>query len=94
MDKTPSEDTIEFGDELDLHCFSPSDTAFLVDYFLKSSLAKGLRDIRIIHGKGKSIKKKEVLQILSSHPLVETFGDDRYNWGATAVHLIESRETR
>ena len=94
MDKTPSEDTIEFGDELDLHCFSPSDTAFLVDYFLKSSLAKGLRDIRIIHGKGKSVKKKEVLQILSSHPLVEAFGNDKYNWGATAVHLVEEQKTR
>jgi len=49
--------------------------------------------VRIIHGKGKSVKKKEVLYILSSHPLVETFGDDRFNWGTTTVQLVEREES-
>jgi DNA-nicking Smr family endonuclease len=92
MDEVLSKDTIEFGDELDLHCFSPSDTAFLVDYFLRSSFDKGMHKVRIIHGKGKSVKKKEVLQILSSHPLVAEFSDDSFNWGATTVKLVESKE--
>jgi DNA-nicking Smr family endonuclease len=89
MDTIQTDDALEFGDELDLHCFAPADTAFLVNYFLQSSSDKGLHTIRIIHGKGKSMKKKEVLKILSSHSLVKSFGNDRFNWGATTVQLVE-----
>jgi DNA-nicking Smr family endonuclease len=83
---------IELGDELDLHCFAPSDTKFLVTYFIEQSFKKGFREIRIIHGKGKSVKKREVHSLLSNHPAVESFSDDRFNWGATIAVLKVSTE--
>jgi DNA-nicking Smr family endonuclease len=80
-------DDVELGDELDLHCFAPADTKHLVTYFIEQSFRKGLREIRIIHGKGKSVKKREVHLLLKNHSSVESFSDDRFNWGATVVVL-------
>jgi DNA-nicking Smr family endonuclease len=80
-------DDVELGDELDLHCFAPADTKYLVTYFIEQSCKKAFHEIRIIHGKGKSVKKREVHFILSNHPAVESFSDDRFNWGATVVVL-------
>ena len=80
---------IEFGDELDLHHFAPRDTAILVEYFLRDAHARGLTRVRIIHGKGKSVKKHEVYALLDRNALVSSYGDDGHNWGSTIVLLAK-----
>jgi len=80
---------IEFGDELDLHHFAPRDTAILVEYFLRDAHARGLTRVRIIHGKGKSVKKREVYALLDRYALVSSYGDDGHNWGSTVVFLTK-----
>ncbi len=77
----------ETGDEIDLHHFHPSDTKKVVEFYLQKSKENKLKKVRIIHGKGKSKKKKEVYDILKNHPNVISFNDDSWNWGATVVHL-------
>lgn len=84
---TENSPEIEFGSELDLHAFSPADTKYLVEYFIRTSHEKGLQTVRIVHGKGKSAKKREVRLLLSANPLVESFSDDAWNWGATIATL-------
>lgn len=77
----------ETGDEIDLHHFHPSDTQKIVEFYLQKSIENKLKKVRIIHGKGKSKKKKELYDILRNHPSVISFNDDSWNWGATVVHL-------
>ena len=75
------------GDEIDLHHFHPADTKKVVEFYLARALEKRYSNVRIIHGKGKSRKKKEVHDILRTHPGVVSFNDDSWNWGSTIVHL-------
>ncbi len=78
---------IPFGDELDLHHFSPSDAIPLLREFMENAVSHNMKTIRIIHGKGKSVIKGMVLKELRSHPDVLSFTDDAGNWGATIVRL-------
>ena len=38
--------------ELDLHTFRPSDLGELIPAYLEACVARGLREVRIVHGKG------------------------------------------
>ncbi|MCP4129435.1 MAG: Smr/MutS family protein [bacterium] len=88
---TPEESSdseeIDFGNEVDLHHFNPRHTDLVVREFLRQALEKGLSPVRIIHGKGKSVKKHRVYQLLDENPDVLGYRDDRHNWGATLVEL-------
>lgn len=79
---------IVFTDTIDLHHFHPADTEVLLNHFLENAIKKNILNVRIIHGKGKSMKKKEVYRILKSHHNVSSFRDDSANWGATLVELM------
>ena len=45
----------EITDVLDLHTFPPSDVKELVKDYLDLAYDKGLRTLRIIHGKGRGV---------------------------------------
>jgi hypothetical protein len=75
------------GREIDLHHFHPSDTKLIMEKFLDNALEKRYKTVKIIHGKGRSVKKKQIYDILKSHPSVIIFNNDSNNWGATIVTL-------
>lgn len=74
---------------LDLHTFRPAEVADLLPEYIRECRQKGINEIRIIHGKGKGILRKRVIQILEKHPHVLSYGPalDHSGWGATIVHL-------
>ena len=75
---------------LDLHAFAPSEVGDLVPEWLRASHAAGLRELRIVHGKGTGALRRSVEAILSRHPLVHSFrpaGESAGGWGATLVTL-------
>lgn len=78
---------IDFGYECDLHFFEPRETAAVVREFLRQATEKGLSTVRLVHGKGKSAKKREACEILASHPDVVSFRNEGANWGATIITL-------
>ena len=78
---------IDFGYECDLHFFEPRETDAVIAEFLRQAVEKGLTTVRLVHGKGKSAKKRRAYEILSSHPCVLAFGNDGANWGATLITL-------
>ncbi|HPN12434.1 MAG TPA: Smr/MutS family protein, partial [Spirochaetota bacterium] len=52
---------IDFGYECDLHFFEPRETAAVVREFIRQATQKGLSTVRLVHGKGKSAKKRDAV---------------------------------
>ena len=78
-------------DELDLHHFVPREVADLVAEYLDAAHAAGMRQVRLIHGKGIGNLRRTVHAALDRHPLVASYrlADDRSSWGATIVELVD-----
>ena len=77
-------------DTLDLHTFHPGEIPSVVEEYLRECVRLGYKEVRIIHGKGKSFQKFRVKKILENHPCVSEYYDappERGSWGATIVHL-------
>ena len=66
---------------LDLHAFAPRDITSVVDEYVTAAHQANLREVRLIHGRGKGVQRGIVQQALDRHPLVEEF------WDATETHL-------
>ena len=66
---------------LDLHAFQPRDIPSVVEEYVNAAHEAGLREVRLIHGRGKGIQRGIVQQVLERHPLVEEF------WDAPESHL-------
>lgn len=75
---------------LDLHTFSPKEVGNLIPDYLDECRARGIYDVRIIHGKGTGMLRETVHAILKRLPEVETFrlaDETAGSWGATLVRL-------
>jgi DNA-nicking Smr family endonuclease len=73
---------------LDLHPFHPRDIRSVVDEYLRAAHDAGLREVRLIHGRGRGVQRGIVQAALERHPLVESFWDapDAHH-GATVAAL-------
>ncbi len=83
---------MEITDVLDLHSFPPRETKALVQDYLELAWEKGLRKLRIIHGKGIGAQRRMVQTLLDRHPRVLAHGPmpaEAGGWGATWVELGE-----
>lgn len=77
--------------ELDLHAFAPADIPSVVEEYLQAAHDAGLRDLRLIHGRGRGVQRGIVQSVLERHPLVDAFADDTASHlGATIVWLKPS----
>ena len=77
---------VPIEDSIDLHTFQPKEVAIVVEEYLYQAVAKGFREVRIIHGRGIGVQREIVRSILEKHPSVVSFHDapDR---GSTTVFL-------
>ena len=66
---------------LDLHTFAPRDIPSVVDEYIRAAHEAGLREVRLIHGRGKGVQRGIVQNVLDKHPLVAEF------WDAAETHL-------
>jgi DNA-nicking Smr family endonuclease len=74
--------------ELDLHTFAPRDIPSVVEEYLLAAAAAGLREVRLIHGRGKGVQRGIVQSVLDRHPTVVEFWDDAdSHLGATMARL-------
>jgi DNA-nicking Smr family endonuclease len=73
---------------LDLHPFQPRDIPSVVDEYVRAAHEAGLREIRLIHGRGTGVQRGIVQARLEKHPLVESFHDaPESHLGATVAVL-------
>jgi DNA-nicking Smr family endonuclease len=77
---------VPIEDSIDLHTFQPREIALVVEEYLYQAVAKGFREVRIIHGRGIGVQREIVRSLLAKHPNVRSFQDapDR---GSTTVWL-------
>lgn len=79
---------VPIDQELDLHAFAPRDVPSVVEAYLEAAHARGLREVRLVHGRGIGVQRARVHQVLRAHPLVIGHRDDpRAHLGATLVVL-------
>ena len=73
---------------LDLHAFEPRDVTSVVEEYIREAHARGLAEVRIVHGRGTGVLRGIVQAALDKHPLVEAFWDDpQSHLGATGARL-------
>ena len=72
---------IPIGDSLDLHPFAPRDIPSVVDEYIRAAHELGLKEVRLIHGRGKGVQRGIVQSVLEKHPMVDEF------WDAAETHL-------
>lgn len=80
---------------LDLHTFRPKDIGLLIPDYIDECLARGILELRIIHGKGTGSLRRSVHAVLSRLPAVASFQQAPENaggWGATLVELKRPKQ--
>jgi DNA-nicking Smr family endonuclease len=84
---------IPIEDALDLHAFAPRDVTSVVEEYVTAAWDRGLREIRLIHGRGRGVQRGMVQQALERHPLVVEFWDaPETHLGATVARLRDSKD--
>jgi len=74
--------------EIDLHSFAPADIPSVVEEYIEAAAAAGLREVRVVHGRGRGVQRAIVQAALERHPRVAEFWDDTASHlGATIVTL-------
>ena len=88
MDDEPVE--IPITDTLDLHPFRPNEIRDVVRTYLEEARARGFRQVRLIHGRGKGVQRASVQLTCVTLDFVESVHDadpSGGGWGATVVLL-------
>jgi DNA-nicking Smr family endonuclease len=86
----PFPEPFRVTDVLDLHGFFPEQIPEVLGEFIRNALELDLKLLRIIHGKGRSRLKFEVIRYLETRPEVLRFYDappESGGWGSTVVEL-------
>ena len=79
---------IPIESSLDLHAFAPRDVASVVEEYVTAAWEAGLREVRLIHGRGIGVQRGIVQKTLDRHPLVSEFWDaPDSHLGATVARL-------
>lgn len=80
---------VPIEDSLDLHTFHPRDVKAVVADYVEAAHEAGLREVRLIHGRGRGVQRGMVHAALEAHPLVEEFWDaPETHLGATVARLV------
>jgi DNA-nicking Smr family endonuclease len=76
--------------ELDLHAFAPRDIPSVVEEYVRTCQKRGIRRVRLAHGRGSGVQRAVVRRVLRALPEVVSFEDappQAGGWGATIADL-------
>ena len=77
---------IPIEDSLDLHAFRPDEVRSVTIEYLTEARRRGLREVRLIHGRGIGMQRANVQSLLRTLEFVSDYRDDAH-LGATVVVL-------
>ena len=81
---------IPIESSLDLHPFAPRDIPSVVEEYIRAAHDLGLKEVRLIHGRGKGVQRGIVQAVLEKDPLVKEFWDaPDSHLGATVARLAD-----
>jgi DNA-nicking Smr family endonuclease len=89
-DDIPDEVELPIDGTLDLHAFRPQDVPSVVSEYLDACRARGILEVRIIHGKGIGTLRETVHTVLARREDVvrcRLDSETGSGWGATLVEL-------
>lgn len=75
--------------ELDLHALTVDEALNLIHGFLNDACLAGLKEVRIVHGKGTGILRQAVMRELKGHPLVKAYRTGSRYEGSTGATVVE-----
>ena len=81
---------IPITDVFDLHSVQPKEVEAVVAAYLEEARSMGLKNLRIIHGRGIGVQRRIVRAVLARTPFVASYADappEAGGWGATIVSL-------
>lgn len=81
---------IPITDVFDLHSVQPREVEAVVEAYLEEAHNMGLKNLRIIHGRGIGVQRRIVRAVLARTPFVVSYADapeQAGGWGATIVSL-------
>lgn len=81
---------IPITDIFDLHSVQPKEVEAVVEAYLEEARSLGLKNVRIIHGRGIGVQRRIVRSVLARTPFVGSYADapeQAGGWGATIVTL-------
>lgn len=88
IDDGPDAHQVPIDGTLDLHSFAPGEIPSVVQEYIHAAHAAGLRELRLIHGRGLGVQRARVQQVLRAHSLVDSYADaPESHLGATVVRL-------
>ncbi len=76
-------------DEVDLRGMTVEESITVLERYLSDALAAGFSQVRIIHGKGTGVLRKEISKHLKNHVLVKSMRLGNWNEGDTGVTMVE-----
>jgi DNA-nicking Smr family endonuclease len=76
---------------LDLHTFRPEDVGDLVPAYLEECRARGIFEVRIVHGKGVGNLKRSVHAILPRLDCVASFAEAGPHYGGSGATMVRLR---
>ena len=79
----------EISSELDLHAMTVDEALPLMHEYLNEAYLSGLREVRIVHGKGTGILRQAVNRELKKHPLVRSFRQGGRGEGSNGATVVE-----
>jgi dsDNA-specific endonuclease/ATPase MutS2 len=92
MDRGVSPVEVPIDGCLDLHTFRPREIGTLIPDYLTECRKRGLREVRIVHGKGRGELRRGVEAVLARTPGVARWRSgyaEEGAWGATIVTLAD-----
>ena len=78
--------------EIDIRGRNIEEARTELDIYLDDAFIAGLKEVRIIHGKGTGVLRKGVQDYLKTHRLVESIKDGSYEDGGLGVTLAEIKQ--
>jgi DNA-nicking Smr family endonuclease len=88
---TPEPTKLPIDGTLDLHTFRPKEAADVVRAYLEECRAKGILEVRVIHGKGIGNLQRTVHALLSRHPGVAHYALASPPFGGSGATIVKLR---